>query len=39
MVSHVALLRATHAQPVGAVTLTDPTPPAGVSGWLFGDIV
>jgi hypothetical protein len=39
MDSQVALLRAAHAQPVGAVTLTDPIPPAGVSARLFGDIV
>jgi len=39
MVSQPALLPAAHAQPVGAVTFTDPAPPAVASDWLFGEIV
>ena len=39
MVSQPALLPAAHAQPVGAVTFTDPAPPAVASVWLFGEIV
>ena len=39
MVSQPALLLAAHAQPAGAVTLTDPDPPAVASVWLFGEIV
>jgi hypothetical protein len=39
MVSQPALLLAAQPQPVGAVTLTDPDPPAVASAWLFGEIV
>jgi hypothetical protein len=38
MVSQPALLVAAHGQPAGAVTLTDPDPPAVARVWLFGEI-
>ena len=37
-VSHAALLLAVHAQPLGAVTVTEPAPPAAVSAWLVAEI-
>jgi len=38
-VSHdVLLLTPVHAQPLGAVTLVDPVPPAAVTDWLVGAI-
>src|SRR5205814_4556552 len=38
-VIHVALLTAVHAQPVGAVTVVLPVPPAAATDWLVGEIV
>ncbi len=39
IVSQLALLLAPHAHPAGAVTVTDPVPPAVVTAWLLGEIV
>jgi hypothetical protein len=39
IVSQLALLLADHGQPAGAVTVTDPEPPAVVTDWVFGEIV
>jgi hypothetical protein len=36
-VSHDALLLAVHAQPLVAVMVTEPVPPADGSDWLFAD--
>ena len=38
-VIHAALLVAVHAQPVAAMTLTDPDPPLAVKVWLVGLMV
>jgi hypothetical protein len=37
-VSQAALLVAVHAHPVGAVTVTEPEPPAAVTPWLVAEI-
>jgi hypothetical protein len=37
-VSQVALLTAVHVQPVPAVTLTEPVPPAPATDWLVAEI-
>ena len=37
-VSHAALLVAVQPHPVGAVTVTEPAPPAAVSAWLVAEI-
>ena len=37
-VNQAALLVAVHAHPVGAVTVTEPEPPAAVTAWLVAEI-
>ena len=37
-VSQAALLVAVQAQPAGAVTVTEPVPPAAVNAWLVAEI-
>ena len=37
-VSHAALLVAVQAHPVGAVTVTEPEPPAADNAWLVAEI-
>ena len=37
-VTHAAVLAAVHAHPVGAVTVTEPEPPAAVNAWLVAEI-
>ena len=38
-VAHAASLLAVHAQPLGAVTVTDPVPPEAVTAWLVAESV
>ena len=38
-VAHAAPLLAVHAQPLGAVTVTEPDPPAAATAWLVADSV